>query len=191
MLLYKKFEIDQEILSAIRSEVLHHINPCLIIVDKDKTQFVPCDTEKLKALCPSLCSYLKSRNLLDRWARTGFVKLPPHGNLFPHIDNPYIPNRKWTINIPIKNCEESYTVFYTATQKVMDKKRNNNIHGNLVQKIDFSPDEITEIDRVKTDSPYYCNVSVIHGARNITDEERLLLSLRFEPDIEDIVLTSP
>ena len=187
MLLYKKFHIDKDILSAIQNEVVDHIDQYLIIVDKGKTLFVPCDTNKMKQSFPALSTYLKSRNLFARWARTGFVNLPPNTALFAHIDNPYISGRKWTINIPIKNCENSHTIFYKTSQTILDKKRNNNVHGNLVQKIDFYPEEITEIDRVKTDSPYYCNVSQIHGATNPTNSNRLLLSLRFEPDIEDIV----
>ena len=190
MLLYKKFEIEQQTLSAIRNEVLENIESCLIFIDKNKPQFVPCDTEKLKALCPALCSYLESRDLLERWKRTACVKMRPHSSLVPHIDNPNIPERKWAINIPIKNCENSYTVFYSAPQKVIDKKRDRNAHGNLVQKIEFSPDEITEIDRVESDVPYYCNTKIIHSGANPTNDVRILLSLRFEPDIDDIVLTS-
>ena len=96
-----------------------------------------------------------------------------------HIDNtPY----QCRINIPIMNCENTSTVFYTATNDEMEEQDYNNLTFVKCK-------DPVEIDRVTIDRPTILRVNAPH--RVIMDETRsprICLTVRCEPDPE-ILLT--
>lgn len=71
-------------------------------------------------------------------------------------------NSPWALNIPILNCEETYTAFY-----------DNDKH---------------EIGRITLNTPYFLNIERYHQIVNLGDKNRLVISFRFTgKDLADVV----
>ena len=145
-------------------------------------KFFITDTDQIKAQCPKLCSYLRDIDLFDRWDTTGISKLDPHSDLMLHSDG----RCRWALNLPILNCDQSYTIWY-------DAERKGNVSNVIVEGqetaatyVRYRADTAREIDRVCSDVPVWVNVHTPHAAINLSKHTRMLLSLRFTPELDDL-----
>jgi hypothetical protein len=148
----------------------------------DGNKFFIRDTDYFKQNCPALCSYLKSINLYDRWNRTGISKLDAGGRLPLHSDG----RCRCALNVPILNCGDSYTIWYSA--EVADSIKPVMINGAPTDAtyIAYQEECAIEIDRVCSDQPLWVNVQTPHTGINYSDKTRMVLTLRFDPELDDI-----
>ena len=145
------------------------------------------DTDYFKKHCPALCDYLKSINLFDRWSRTGIVKLEANSVLSLHSDG----RCRWALNLPVQNCSESYTIWYDA-ELITDEIKPVVVDGVITEAtyVKYREDTAVEIDRVCADQPLWVNVQTPHSAINKSDNPRILITLRFYPELDDILINS-
>ena len=174
---YKPATVDD--LQLIVREILECLD-----AESEGSNFFIQDTDRFRAHCPALCDYLRSIDLYTRWSFTGIAKLDARGVLPLHSDG----RCRWALNLPIQNCEQSYTIWYNAEVKE-DVVKPVVIDGvaTAATYVKYQEETAVEIDRVCSNQPLWVNVHTPHSAVNLGDQTRILLSLRFSPELDDIL----
>lgn len=95
----------------------------------------------------------------------------------PHIDSQ---ENSLALNLPIENCENSYTVFYNLneTSKILTLKKPN---GVLYKKI-ISAKPLSEAERYTLDCPTIINTQAPHKVVYQGSGVRRCMSIRFKKD---------
>jgi hypothetical protein len=153
------------------------------IVSKDITGFSAVDTEIIKSQCFELNNFLKSINLLDRWKDTGIVVLN-NSSLVVHSDS-IVPWRIYALNIPIYNCENSYTIWYKVKNGAHPTVNEYGEPNRKVYSFQYNSEDVEEIDRMESSNAAFVNVKVPHSGISMTNSVRCLISLRFVPNITE------
>ena len=140
--------------------------------------------------CPTLCNYLIEMGVYDKLSNIlASSKSLPEG--FPvrsriHVDA-YDKKFTHSINIPLVDCDNTYTAWYTGPLRVIDKRTNTfvSVNQNLIQYFYVIEDGTeTEICRAETNRPMIINTSIPHrGLHNCPT--RILAGIRFLPDLTD------
>jgi hypothetical protein len=105
----------------------------------------------------------------------------------PHIGHPLHRDNKpddncsdYMFNIPIYNCEKTYVNFYTekpGVEPIMVR------HGAASNREDPYPhyleDDVEVFETVYTTRAALINTMLIHGGQNTTDENRIIISIRY------------
>jgi hypothetical protein len=174
---YKPAVIDN--LPSIADQILG----CLSTLPEGSSFFIQ-DTDYIKSHCPALGDYLDSIDLYQRWCYTGIAKLDACGVLPLHSDG----KCRWALNLPILNCQQSYTIWYDAKPKE-DITKPVVIDGvaTTASYVKYKEETAVEIDRVCSDQALWVNVHTPHSAINYSDKPRIILSLRFSPELDDIL----
>jgi hypothetical protein len=115
---------------------------------------------------------MRKLNLLEHLSSVAVVVIPPGKELPIHHDTG---SPVYSLNIPLENCEGTYTKFYTSTQEP------ELIPGIMYR---YDPDCCTEVDRVYMDRPHVINVQQPHSAHNPTDRTRILIAVRLLPTFD-------
>lgn len=148
--------------------------------------FNPLSRSELEEKVPAFSNFLKQIDLYDRWITTSMCTIPPGQNYPLHIDSLNNTGRFVALNIPIINCENTYTTWYDAEVKelIWDK-----LHGHIDSTYDEAChcdwDTSKEIKRVESKDPMLINVSIPHSVFNPTDKFRFLVSTRFTPELSE------
>jgi hypothetical protein len=109
-------------------------------------------------------------------------------------DCAYLPDRtvpvKWHLNIPVTNCENTYTAIYEA---LPDQHQHYTLEPDLpglaFESGDdgnthvYRSDQVKEIDRYYFRRPVVLNTKTIHCVHNPTDQVSVRLSLRMNCDV--------
>jgi len=177
----------------------------LLEIQKDLTTYLPfyfknfeiCDSgfygsdiEIIKKNCFRLKKFLIDINLLDRWNGVGISVLKNKESLNIHSDS-LKKNRIFALNIPICNCNNSYTIWYQ--KKNLDTRPqfkyyvSESVHG--ICYFEYRDDDVTEIDRLDCSIPAFVNIKIPHRGISLNNKKRFLISLRFEPELtlEEII----
>jgi hypothetical protein len=103
--------------------------------------------------------------------------------VWPNIEVPV----KWALNIPVTNCDDTYTAIYEALpgQQYALKP---NIPGLWWESGDdnchvYRPDQVREIDRYSFVQPVVLNTHTIHCIHNPTNQVSVRLSLRMNCNV--------
>jgi hypothetical protein len=112
----------------------------------------------------------------------GLMVCMPHANIPIHTDLGKIIETKYSLNIPIYNCDRPYTSFYKPLEGTAqniwvlpdalpsgDDQTLSRYHENDVQ----------EIARMHLYKPAFFNTQIPHGIINPTDDVRIVVSIRF------------
>lgn len=83
------------------------------------------------------------------------------------------------INIPLENCEDSFTTFY----KIKDKEQHT-YYPNFYLCGGLYPETVKEVDRFTLSKPAVLRVNVPHAVLNPTNELRHVATFRFYNDTE-------
>jgi len=153
------------------------------VIQKDRFGFNPGNTDLIKEKCPTLTEYLRKVNLLDRWKDTGVVVLS-NGSLKIHTDSVDL-RRVYALNIPVSNCENSYTMWYKVKEGAKPIINRYGESKKMVYSFQYSPESVEEIDRMESNNPAFVNVKIPHSGFNNTDSLRCLISIRFIPNITE------
>ncbi len=106
----------------------------------------------------------------------------PNASAGIHIDG-YSLERKnasnFALNIPIQNCHQGYMNWYKGDYNLVETKTK---EGLAHLKIEWK--EKPEIaERILVDVPTIVRVHIPHNVENLSDQRRLMLSIRFVPDL--------
>jgi hypothetical protein len=204
---YKPIQIEN--LEAIQKEVqsfLYNNVPNLI---SQPPKFYYVLRESLEPHAPALVSYLKSIGLLDEWCSNHFVTTNYHYKFPIHVDDLDWYNNCYGLNIPIMNCDDTYTVWYDTeieddpyfadeiTPGVVNESWPKALGIARLIKSDGPPADslptwkgvpATEIARWHMKDPAWINVSIPHAPISNHKKFRAVLSLRFnQTNLHDIL----
>lgn len=125
--------------------------------------------------CPELFKYLTNAGVFAKFTRILFSTNVARTNVV-HVDG-FDPSTRnhFSLNIPLIDCDGSYTAFYKYDGKML--YFNKNTYTSFAY---MSMDKVEEIARVECDRPVIVNTTILH--RGITDNlSRTLAGLRFHP----------
>jgi len=196
-------KIQQELMPVLREKVPDIDSKIIFGGYKHVTK------NELILFAPTLIEVVKKLGVFDRLSYATFVIAANKriSNKIPfniHIDHYDWRIISYALNIPILNCENTYTVWY-------DTELDTDIEGYIKVNTGISPeawsdenlsiDKIaspiiqkkgtvaTEIARLHSINPAWVNISIPHAPINTTNEPRVLISLRFSPELHDILHT--
>ncbi len=181
--LYHTPALDNNALPAIRKELTklslltkHNMLvrytstfSCIGLFDGDK--------QKISETCPTLQQELQRLDLLDIMYFVGFVSVDSQKEFPPHIDTVDV-----GLNIPLYNCDNTYTVWYDA--KILDQPFPDHVIGQeVIQKARIvDKKNAVEIGRVEANRPLWINTNVAHRPETHHDKLRMAASIRFHPE---------
>jgi hypothetical protein len=186
--LYKPAAINLELLPAIQTECFKmFLSMNQKVKDKNKIFYYFVDFKNefgnLEDLCPVLSSELRRLGILDLFFRMFFVQWDPSHPPMP-IHRDYLDDAlmygHFGLNIPVRGCEDSYTVFYKGDLDHTGSWREDAIGTDVAGRaIPANESTVVEIDRVGSDVPLWINNYVLHAGRTNSNKKRMLVSLRF------------
>ena len=123
--------------------------------------------------CPELFEYLKSKELFGKFKRLLFSTNGPTQDV-THVDgyNPLTRNH-FSLNIPLIDCENSYTVFYDYKGKHLIY--NQDTYNFFAW---MTLDKVKELTKVECVKPMLVNTTILH--RGIMEKKsRTIVGIRF------------
>ena len=153
------------------------------------------DIEKFSQACPQFMNFLNSHDKSRKVLKV-FVTPPnkvqniPPDRFYPHVDNanyicqtevelPQTTRQCLSLNLPIKNCADTYTTFYEINESNQDCLKLVLPDGYRA----FRCDDLKEISRYNLTQPVICNTSIPHTINNSsTHQWRVSLAIRYDVD---------
>lgn len=133
---------------------------------------------------PLLRAWLASKQLLNKFQRLLYTANMTAGSP-PHVDT-LDPNIcSYSINIPLSNCEGTYTAWYEYTDLTQTLTQQTRLYNASMAATVEPSSEYREIHRIETTRPYIVNTTVLHGAV-CTNPLRRLVGLRFQPELNSL-----
>lgn len=183
MILYKKINIEN--LNLIQNEVLEYLSSnTRFLLDNGPSGFNGINTLELKLYSFHLKNFLEKYNLFNRWKNTGISVIESNSSLQIHTDS-ILQNRIYALNIPIENCENSYTVWYQKKNNLSPKFFYYNTNDGPILYFNYEPENVNEIDRIESKYPVFVNVKEPHKGESFNQNKRILISLRFTPELTE------
>jgi len=152
------------------------------------THFIPVSHDDLRTNCPNIIHLIQSWDLEDRMAENALILVKPNKHYAIHRDFPLWKARNIALNLPVANCEDSYTGFYEAEvlpRETMNGKLGENIYVNHALAV--KDDTAKEIGRCDSWIPHWINVYVPHAPIVNHGLVRIALSIRFRPELFDYI----
>lgn len=177
--LYLQPNIDVDTLDTIKKELikLSVANKPHNLVEYTST-FVAADRELTHKLCPTLIKELTRLELLKDFDFVALISVVGQTEFPPHVDV----GTEVGLNIPLINCENTYTVWYDA--KIVDQELPEYAIGSPIAHMArlCDPRTAKEIGRCDSSRPYWINTNVPHRPETHHDQFRLAASIRCYPD---------
>jgi hypothetical protein len=79
----------------------------------------------------------------------------------------------YSINIPIKNCNNTYITFYRVEDELLDA-------DHICDDIEYTFDKCDPIKIVEMSQPIFVNITVPHAFTNPNDSQRVMLLVRVD-----------
>lgn len=188
--LYKNVNINN--LDAIKAECLavfnnHYANA----FGRRGFTFTRINQDILRAEAPSYTQALKDLGLYERWTNSAFVGTRGETRLKDspiHVDHTDWNVRCFALNMPVVNCQESYTVFYEANSQTPTAPIPEWITDAASYRVggSYREEDCREIGRHNVEHPAWVNVGIPHRAINNSPDMRLIISTRFYPEVHDL-----
>ena len=150
-------------------------------ITEDKSKFYGCNVKLVKQVCPLLGDFLRGTNLYNRWLGGG-ISIISSSTMPIHTDSDR-PLRNYALNIPIFNCQDSYTVWYEPIDATKFERKEYVSNDVTVISNHYSKDNVVELGRVCSDSVAFVNIKTPHHGINHSSNLRALISLRFVPEL--------
>lgn len=160
---------------------------CAVASTKDLTQqdltqynFFYDWSEKLKNF-PIIINTIKDHFPKFKIKAVAIVVLLPRSKLNIHRDhNDDVSLGTYSFNIPILNCENTFTAFYKCNTSSTIKYLSNNIPYYHM----YNEEDCVEVHRIEMSQSHLINIKTPHAAINDTDKVRMTLAIRFDPESE-------
>jgi hypothetical protein len=182
--LYKPINVDN--LENIQKEFRYihtaYMSNLFKEVESNPDHLWSIDKELIETHAPTFIELLTKLDLYHRWGFTAFSPTSSsHTQAMAHIDNIDWTARSYGLNLPIQNCQDSYTVFYKTE-----------VEGTcgLMPWYENSPcfldnELIEELGRLPAAMPAFVNVTYPHRSLSEHKEFRLVITTRFFSEIHD------
>lgn len=129
-------------------------------------------------LCPELSNYLQNVKLYEKTDRLLFSMNMSNSSDYCHVDTYEPIYCTHSLNLPLIDCTDSYTCWYsTKNKELIDATR-----FNLDPQRNFAichMSEAEEIKRVEVTRPMIVNTTILHKGEAKTDS-RLICGIRFK-----------
>lgn len=182
--LYKLVEVKN--LEKIQKElipILYKFNPYFNI-PQPKIGYTPIERKEIEEFSPTYVDYIKSLGLLDRWIFSLIITVSNISEESIHVDTQNFNYRCYGLNLPLINCENTYTVWYEGTlDQTPVETENKRLKSSRY--IDKSL-PYHEIGRLEVTQPAWVNVCIPHKPENNNQKPRAVISARFTPEVHDI-----
>jgi len=175
---YKKPIIDN------LEEIQQELNLELLKYNRGVYNFSRIKSEEVKEQLPLASTLLQDMGLYDRWSHVILVKVE-NEQWNPHIDCFDWKVNSYSFNIPLKNCENSYTVFYEGNIINEKPQKNKYMRGTDESHRTVDPESLVEICRVDANQPLWINTTIPHTPIVYHKKPRLNACFRFIPEIHD------
>ena len=134
----------------------------------------------------SIVTLVESVETLKPWKEIfdiALVSTKPKSKLPIHVDYGPITKHKYSLNIPVYNCENTYVIMY--------KKKNNNVNYYTKSSGHNDYNEFNEVDMEPIDTFYLSKAALFstqipHRPINETTEPRIMLTVRFETPWDNV-----
>jgi hypothetical protein len=180
--LYKPIEIEnlKEIQTEMLPIIFKHI-PDFALAAPNFYHIFPKD---IAPYAPNYVKCLKDIGVYDNWYVSAVVTTNRGITAPIHIDDRNWKRQCYGLNIPIVNCEGTYTVFYDSeTNEPIFEKGDNRDTAYAQTRNTLA----TEIGRWDMSKPAWINVSIPHQAVSTHMKPRAIISARFEPELHELL----
>jgi len=189
--LYRPANIDSLLYSSIKKELLQVFNYKFkqTPFNKIQSQFtIPANIEYVKQTCPTLMKQLKMYGLDTELRMLAFIIVSPGGDYPIHVDTLNPGQMSLGLNIPVLNCNDSYTAWYD-TEILYHEFFESSLLDNSVPSTALPCDltNAVEIARCSANSPHWVNVLKPHAAICNHNKLRVNSSLRFDKKIFEMI----
>jgi len=155
--------------------------------------------DKISEQTPLFNEYLKSLGIFDRWYYSLLIYTNNGKTLPIHIDSVPWKNDRYALNIPVYNCDDTYTVWYECE---IDYDNNDTISTNVDISAYTNPNykdkdiparfmknnsSYKEIERLNSNQPAWVDYTIPHRPVANHNLPRALFTARFRPDLSDII----
>lgn len=181
--LYHEPSLNTELLPTIQKELLK------LFVQTKKDTLVPYtstfveinDKELMRKTCTVLMQEFQQLGIYDNFFVISFISVESNQEFPPHVDV----GVDIALNIPLINCEGTYTVWYDGQLK--DQGLPIYAIGSPIAEISrvANPRTVTEIGRCDSSIPHWINVNMLHRPETHHDRLRVAASVRFDPEPVD------
>jgi hypothetical protein len=181
---YKPIHVEK--LEIIQKELATLVYNKIPDSDNSVSNFIIVQRKEIEPIAPVYTKFIESLGLLDRWARSSIVTTNNHIPFPIHIDNANWLAQSYGLNIPVINCEDTYTVWYDVE---LESKPNSLVATDAKgqNRIAKRRAPSTEIARWHMKDPAWINVSIPHRPVSNHGRFRAVVSSRFEPELHDIL----
>lgn len=180
--LYKPIEVNN--LAQIQKEILPIILKKIPNFIFEPPNFYRLLPEDIVPYAPNYIELIKTIGIYDRWLLSAVITTN-RGIITPiHVDNKNWFKNCYGLNIPIVNCEGTYTVWYD-TEIGNSLYEEGDWRDTACSQKENTP--ATEIGRWEMSQPAWINVSIPHQAVSTHMKPRAIISARFDPEIHELL----
>ncbi len=169
-------------LEILKQELHCVANQIILDIQNLTPDFHYIPRDQIEQHLPQTKIWLADLGLLDRWKYLAFITGNQGTSLPLHVDTLDWTTRSYGLNVPVLNCEQSWTVFYRAQ---IDRPTQEDATDPRASAWFCDPDTAEEIDRIESVRPHWINVCVPHRPMVMHQQPRILASFRFGPEVHD------
>ena len=170
-------------------QILYKIMPEFDNYNSTIIKYIPLERKDIEPYCPLYTEYIKSLGLIDRWNFSLLSIIANSSKEYSenniHVDTENWQYRCYGLNLPIVNCEGTYTVWYEGSLE----DNNATADNQRLKSARFLRTDLPyhEIARIESSNPAWVNVSIPHVAMSTHGKPRAAFSARFNPEVHDIL----
>ena len=180
--LYKLIEVDN--LKEIQKEIIPIIYKKIPNFSISPPQFINIMREEIEPFAPLYTDFIKKFSMIDRWSWCAIISTNLGVDFNIHVDSTEWEKRCYGLNLPIINCEGTYTVWYDA--EIEDPIFDENDFRS-VARIQKPNTVANEIGRLDTSKPAWINTSIPHRPESTHKRPRAIISARFDPELHEML----
>jgi len=179
-------EIQKELISVLYNKLIPNFDTAIPMFKRIKR-------EEIEPFAPLYVKFIESLGLLDKWVASPIITTNYNISFPIHVDNIDWVENSYGLNLPIINCENTYTVWYDAELQefrddLTDIDPNATADDPRHKARLVKPNTpVKEIARWHMKDPAWINVSIPHAPVSEHKKPRAVISARFEPELHDIL----
>jgi hypothetical protein len=178
---YKPIEVEN--LLGIQEELTAYLYKKIPNFDTIGSMFVYIDRKEIEPHVPLYKKYIDSLGILAKWEYSAIVGTTSNQDFVIHVDCHDWILRSYGLNIPIINCDGTYTVWYDAE---IEGEIFNNADPRSTARMIKPNTTATEIARWEANKPAWVNNSIPHRPISTHTKPRAIISARFTPEVHDL-----
>ena len=180
--LYKPIEVEN--LKEIQREIIPIIYKKIPDFFKAEPQFIHIMRDEIEPFAPLYTEFIKKFGVIEQWYWCAIITTNLGLDFNIHVDSTEWEKRCYGLNLPIINCEGTYTVWYDAE---IESTFFDDADFRSVARIKKPNTDATEIGRWDMSNPAWINTSIPHRPESTHKKPRAIISARFDPELHDLL----